>query len=107
MEKLPISVESLLKSGNGKKIRSLERKASHLFNKELRPVIMAVITETNYRLAGEVFGLKYFKRCLTVVQKFEGRIAARTYTLFVACQLGPEVVYLSMHKIKESHRHIN
>jgi len=100
MEKLPISVESLLKSGNAKKIRALERKASNLFNKELRPLTMAVIAESNYRLAGEVFDLDDFKRCLAVVEKFEGRIAARTYTLFVACRLGPEVVYLSTHEIR-------
>lgn len=107
MEKLPISVESLVKSGNAKKVRSLEHKVSHLFNKEIRPLTMAVIAETNYRLAGEVFNLDDFKRCLAVVEKFEGRIAARTYTLFVACRLGPEVVYLSTHETKKSISHLN
>lgn len=107
MDKLPISVESLLESGNARKIRSIERKASVLFNKELRPLTMAVIAETNYRLAGEIFSLDDFKRCLEVVEKFEGRIAAQTYTLFVACRLGPEVVYLNTHESTKSISHLD
>lgn len=74
------------------KIRTLERGHGAHFDKELRPLLMSSIIETNYRIAGEVFQYEDFARQLNMITKFEGRKSASVYTLYVACRIGSDFV---------------
>lgn len=95
LQKLPrtlLSEETLQEHKVPSKIRTLERGQDAHFDKELRPLMMSSIIETNYRIAGEVFRYEDFERQLNMLTKFEGRKSASVYTLYVACRMGPEFI---------------
>ena len=92
LERVEISVESLTSQKIVKRLRALERQHQPIFNKQIRPLLMAVVADTNYRIVGEVFQLDDFTRHLETVRAFEGTSAARLYAIYAACRLGPDVV---------------
>jgi hypothetical protein len=92
LEKAEISVESLISQKVVKKIRALERQQHTIFDKQTRPLLMAAVADTNYRIVGEVFMPDDFTRYLRVIREFEGTTAARVYAIYAACRLGPEIV---------------
>lgn len=92
LERAEISIESLTSQKVVKRLRALERQHQTLFDKQIRPLLMAAVADTNYRIVGGVFQLDDYTRYLEVIKTFEGVSAARTYAMYVACRLGPDVV---------------
>jgi hypothetical protein len=92
LERAEISIESLTSQKVVKRLRALERQHRTIFDKQLRPLLMATVADTNYRIVGGVFQLDDYTRYLEVIKTFEGVSAARTYAIYVACRLGPDVV---------------
>jgi hypothetical protein len=89
-----LSIESLERGGLLSKLRKRQRSASGAYSKEVQPLMMSFCLRANYRIIGGVFGRDDFLEALRVLQKFEKDKAAWLYTLFVASQMEPEVVYL-------------
>jgi hypothetical protein len=92
LEKTEISVETLTAQKVVKKVRALERQQKTIFDKQTRPLLMAAVADTNYRIVGEVFKPDDFTRYLEAIREFEGTSAARVYAIYAACRIGPEVV---------------
>jgi hypothetical protein len=92
LDKAEISVETLIAQKVVKKIRALERQQHTIFDKQTRPLLMAAVADTNYRIVGEVFKPDDFNRYLEAIREFEGTSAARVYAVYAACRLGPDVV---------------
>jgi hypothetical protein len=92
LERAEISVESLISQKAVKKIRALERQQHTIFDKRTRPLLMAAVADTNYRIVGEVFMPDDFTRYLRVIREFEGTSAARVNAINAACRLGPEII---------------
>ncbi len=77
------------------KSRVCERRFASIYTKELRPLLMAAVIDSSYRISGEVFKVDDLKRIVKAIDHFEGHKAAQLFTLFVACRLGPELVRTS------------
>jgi len=77
------------------KSRVCERRFASIYTKELRPLLMAAVIDSSYRISGEVFKVDDLKRLVNAIDHFEGHKAAQLFVLFVACRLGPELVKAS------------
>ena len=74
------------------KSRVCERRFASIYTKELRPLLMAAVIDSSYRISGEVFKVDDLKRLVHAIDHFEGHKAAQLFVLFVACRLGPEAI---------------
>jgi len=81
------------------KSRVCERRFANIYTKELRPLLMAAVIDSSYRISGEVFKVDDLRRLVNAIDHFEGHKAAQLYVLFVACRLGPELVKASQDSI--------
>jgi len=63
-----------------------------IYTKELRPLLMAAVIDSSYRISGEVFKVDDLKRLVNAIDHFEGHKAAQLFVLFVACRLSPEAI---------------
>lgn len=75
--------------------RACERRFPSIYTKELRPLLMAAVIDSSYRISGEVFKIDDLKRLVNAIDHFEGFKAAQLFVLFVVCRLGPELVRAS------------
>ena len=100
LERTEISVKSIDAQKVAGKFRSLERRNHGLFSKKLRPILMAAVIDTNYKVAGEIFNLEDFRRYLDAIKKFGGSSATQLYVLYVACRLGPEIVNTTLIELE-------
>jgi hypothetical protein len=89
-----LSLESLERGALLSKLRKRQRSASEAYNKEVQPVMMSYCLHANYRIIGGVFSVDEFSEALRVLRRVEKDRSAWLYTVFVASQLEPEVVYL-------------
>ena len=89
-----LALENLERGGILGKVRQRQRSVSGAYDKEVQPLVMSYCLYANYRMIGGVFGPEEFSEALRVLRKTEKDRAAWLYTLFVASQLEPEIVYL-------------
>jgi hypothetical protein len=94
-----LSLESLERGGLLSKLRKRQRSAPGAYNKEVQPIMMSYCLYANYRIIGGVFGVDEFSETLRVLRRVERDKSAWLYTLFVASQLEPEVVFLQTSSI--------
>lgn len=102
IDKLPselIEVTDLRLKKVMSKSRVCERRFASIYTKELRPLLMAAVIDSSYRISGEVFKVDDLKRLVHAIDHFEGHKAAQLFVLFVACRLGPELVKASQGSI--------
>ena len=97
-----LSLESLERGGLLSKLRKRQRSASEAYNKEVQPVMMSYCLHANYRIIGGVFSVDEFSKALQVLRRVEKDRSAWLYTLFVASQLEPEVVFLQTSSVNSS-----
>ncbi len=97
-----LSLESLERGGLLSKLRKQQRSAPEAYNKEVQPIMMSYCLYANYRIIGGVFGVDEFSETLRVLRRVEKDKSAWLYTLFVASQLEPEVVFLQTSSVNSS-----
>jgi len=74
------------------KSRVCERRFASIYSKELRPLLLAAVIDSSYRISGEVLKVDDLKRLVHAIDYFEGHKAAQLFVLFVACRLGSEAI---------------
>jgi len=89
-----LTLENLERGGILGKVRKRQKSVSGAYDKEVQPLVMSYCLYANYRIIGGVFRPDEFSEALLVLRKTEKDRAAWLYTLFVASQLEPEIVYL-------------